>query len=182
MSIAEDLLTILTNYSGGYKLMRQKLYSPTYPWPDGYKKIKKTQDEAIKEIKEIKEGTLRKTLSRLKKQGLVENKNRIWVITKQGREYLKNKQSLRNLHFGHLKIKNAKNNMIVIFDIPEIRKKQRNWLRGDLMALEFIQLQKSVWFGPAPLPKEFIKYLNDTNLLQYLKFFKVAKEEIVDSY
>ena len=54
--------------------------------------------------------------------------------------------------------------MIVIFDIPEIRKNKRNWLRGDLMALGFMQLQKSVWFGPAPLPKKFIEYLNDTNL------------------
>lgn len=180
MSIVEDLLTILTNYSGGYKLMRQKLYSPTYPWPHkGNFKI--SPEQKIREIREIKDETLRKTLYRLKKQGLVENKNKIWEITEKGKGFLKDKLSLKIYHFGHLKIKNAKRNMIIVFDIPEIRKKQRDWLRGNLLSLGFTQLQKSVWFGPAPLPKEFIKYLNETNLLQYLKFFKVAKKEIVGS-
>lgn len=161
--------------------MRQKISAPTYPWPSYYKKIAKTQDQAIKEIKRVKDQTLRITLSRLKKRGLVENKNRIWKITKKGEDYLKNKLAAKIPRFGHLKAKNVKNNMIIIFDIPEIRRKQRDWLRGELIMLGFIQLQKSAWFGPAPLPEEFIKYLNDTNLLQYLKFFKAVKEEIVDS-
>ncbi len=178
MSLVEDLLVILTSYSGGYKLMRQKLLMPTYPWPSYYKKCILTQSQ---KIKEVKEKVLKTTLSRLKKCGLVENKNKIWKITEIGKNYLKEKISSKIPHFGHSKVKNTKNNMIVIFDIPEIRKKQRNWLRGDLMALGFTQLQKSVWFGPAPLPKEFIKYLNDTNLLHYLKFFKATKEEIIDS-
>ena len=161
--------------------MRQKLLMPTYPWPSYYKKQVLTQGQKIKEIKEVKEKILKTTLSRLKKRGLVENKNEIWKITEKGKNYLKEKISSKIPHFGHLKLENTKNNMIVIFDIPEIRKKQRNWLRGDLMALGFMQLQKSVWFGPAPLPKKFIEYLNDTNLLQYLKFFKATKEEIIDS-
>ena len=95
------------------------------------------------------------------------------------KKLFKKRASLITPHFGHLKLKSAKRNMIVIFDIPEIRKKQRNWLRGDLMALGFIMLQKSVWLGPSPLPKEFISYLNETNILQYLKFFKVAEEDVV---
>ena len=69
--------------------------------------------------------------------------------------------------------------MVIVFDIPELRRKQRNWLRAELVALDFIPLQKSVWLGPAPLPKEFIKYLSETNLLQYLKFFKAAEEDII---
>lgn len=177
MSIAEDLLVILTSYSGGYKLMRQKLLMPTYP--SSYKRIGETQDQAIREIRKIKEETLRRTLSRFKKKGLVKNNNNIWAVTKNGKEYLQNKLALKIPHFGHLKIKNSKRNMIIIFDIPEIRRKQRNWLRGDLTMLGFVQLQKSVWFGPAPLPKEFIKYLSNTNLLEYLKFFKVAEEDII---
>lgn len=179
MSLIENLLIILTSYSGGYQLMRRKLSMPTHPWPPYYKKY--TQNQAIEELKEVKEAILKTTLSRLKKRGLVENKNRIWKITAKGEIYLREKISSKIPHFGHLKKEKTKNTMIVVFDIPETRKKQRNWLRGDLKALGFMQLQKSVWFGPAPLPKQFIKYLNDTNLLQYLKFFKAAKEDIVDS-
>ena len=66
MSLVEDLLVILTSYSGGYKLMRQKLLMPTYPWPSYYKKQVLTQGQKIKEIKEVKEKILKTTLSRLK--------------------------------------------------------------------------------------------------------------------
>lgn len=176
MSLTNDLLIILTSYSGGYKLMRQKLLMPNYLQSNNYKK---TQGEEIKKLIKNKEQTLRSILTRLKKQGLIENKNKIWQITQKGKIHLKNKLISKIPHFGHLKNKKTERNMIVIFDIPETRRKQRNWLRGDLMALGFILLQESVWFGPAPLPKEFIQYLNDTNLLQYIKFFKVAEEDII---
>lgn len=179
MSITDDLLVILTNYSGGYKLMRQKLLMPTYPWPPYYKKIRKTQDEAIKEIKQSKDETLRRTLSRLKKKGFIKNENAVWKITNQGREYVKNKLIIKLPHFKHLKTENNKKEIIIIFDIPELHKKSRDWLRGELMGLGFMQIQKSVWLGPAPLPKQFIKYLNEINILQYLKFFYAKEKDII---
>lgn len=181
MGLSNILLALLTNYSGGYKTMGQRLNAvmSTYPFPLNYKKRALTQKQAIKEIEKIKEQTLRRVLYRLRKQGLVENKNGIWKITEKGKNYLKDKLISNIPHFGYLKIKNGKRDMIVIFDIPEIRKKQRNWLRGNLTAIGFIMLQESVWLGPSPLPKEFIEYLNETNLLQYLKFFKVAEEDVV---
>jgi len=163
MSLTDDLLIILTAYSGGYRLMRKRLRGIEISRP---KRI---------DYQKLKEQTLRTTFSRLKKQGLAENRNGIWAITEKGRNFLKNKIP----HFGHLKTENKKKEMVVVFDIPEIRKKQRNWLRAELAALGFTMLQKSVWLGPAPLPKEFIKYLSDTNLLPYLKFFKAAEEDII---
>jgi len=179
MSLTEDLLVILTSYSGGYKLMRQKILTPTYPWPTYYKKYKKTQEEAIRELKETKDQVLRSTLSRLRKNGFVKNENAIWTITNKGRKYLKNKLSVKISHFKHFKIKNKQKEIIVIFDIPEIYKKSRNWLREELKELGFIQIQKSVWLGPSPLPKEFIKYLNEINILQYLRFFNAKEQEII---
>ena len=164
MSLTDDLLIILTDYSGGYKLLRKRMKG----WMD-VPKPKRI------DYQKLKEQTLRTILSRLKKRGLVEDKKGIWAITEKGREFLKNKIP----HFGHLKTENKKKEMVVVFDIPELRRKQRNWLRSELMALNFIPLQKSVWLGPAPLPKEFIKYLSETNLLQYLKFFKATEEDII---
>ncbi|MFH0755476.1 MAG: hypothetical protein V1910_02305 [bacterium] len=166
MSLGNDLLIILTNYSAGYKLMRKELMG-----------IKVSQLNKIN-YQKLKEQTLRTTLFRLKKCGLIKNESAIWIITEKGKEYLKNK-SLKIPHFKYLKIKDKKRNMVIIFDIPELRRKQRTWLRGELLALNFISLQKSVWFGPAPLPKEFIEYLSEINLLPYLKFFKTIEENIV---
>ena len=167
MSLGDDLLTILTSYSGGYKLMRKRLMGMEIPRPERV------------DYQKLKEQTPRTTLSRLKKRGLVENRNGIWAITKKGRRFLKNKLISKIPHFKHFKIKSEKRNMVIVFDIPELRRKQKNWLRAELVALDFIPLQKSVWLGPAPLPKEFIKYLSETNLLQYLKFFKAAEEDII---
>lgn len=167
MSLTDDLFIILTDYSAGYKLMRKRLREMEIPRPE------KT------DYRKLKEQTLRTTLSRLKKRGLTENRNGIWTITKKGREFFKNKLISKIPHFGHLKTKNKKKEMVIVFDIPEIRRRQRNWLRIELVALGFIPLQKSVWLGPAPLPKEFIEYLSETNLLSYLKFFKATEEDIV---
>lgn len=172
MSLVEEILTILTDYHGGYKLMRSRMSGYTGPIPSGKKKN-------YREIQEIKDASLRSTLSRLKKQGLINNKKGIWEIKKEGREYLKKKLGSKIPHFDHLKSKNKEKEIIVVFDIPEKKKYRRNWLRVELVALGFIPLQKSVWLGPAPLPKEFIEYLSKINLLQYLKFFKAAEAEII---
>ncbi|MBI5079142.1 hypothetical protein HZB06_00485 [Candidatus Wolfebacteria bacterium] len=148
--------------------MRRKITGMGIPVPD---KI---------DYQKLKEQTLRVTLSRLKKRGLAENKNSTWSITKKGKKYLKNKLIFKIPHFKHLKTASDKKEMVIIFDIPEIRKKQRNWLRGELISLGFIPLQKSAWLGPAPLPKEFVKYLSETNILSYLKFFKATEENIIN--
>ena len=167
MSLVENLLIILTYYSGGYKLMRKKLLGYEIP---SYLNINP---------KEIKEQNLRTTLSQLKRRGLIENKKGIWAITQKGKEYLKNKLASKMPHFRHLKSEKPKKEMVVVFDIPEKRRRQRDWLRRELTALGFVSLQKSVWLGPASLPKEFIKYLSEFNLLQYLKFFKATEKDIV---
>jgi len=42
-----------------------------------------------------------------------------------------------------------------------------------------LPIQKSVWLGPIPLPKDFIENLSELDILQYLKFFKVKEKDIV---
>lgn len=168
MSLVEEILTILASYSGGYKLIRKKMM--------GYSSYSPSMRNGVRKIKE---DSLKTTLSRLKKRGLIESEGGIWGIKRKGREYLKNKLISKVPHFRHLKSKNNNKKIIVIFDIPEKRKNQRNWLRGELMALDFTLLQKSVWLGPALLPKEFIKYLNKVGLLPCLKFFKATEEDVV---
>jgi CRISPR-associated endonuclease Cas2 len=62
-----------------------------------------------------------------------------------------------------------------MFDVPEERKGEREWLRLQLKRFGFAMIQKSVWVGPSPLPKEFLAYLKEIKLLRHTKYFKLAK-------
>ena len=66
--------------------------------------------------------------------------------------------------------------VIVAFDIPEIQKKKRVWLRENLRALDLIMLQKSVWAGNVILPKAFIKEIRNQELLNYVHIFSVNRK------
>ena len=69
--------------------------------------------------------------------------------------------------------------MIVAFDVPEHERYKRDWLREELLVLGFEPIQKSVWFGPSPLPENFVRELGSRELLSYLKFFRAREEELV---
>jgi len=66
-------------------------------------------------------------------------------------------------------------NLLIIYDIPEVRKKERDWFRRQLVNFEFILIQKSVWVGPSPLPKDFLDYAGEIGLRDNFKTFKLAK-------
>ncbi|MEK7086887.1 MAG: hypothetical protein AAB935_01370, partial [Patescibacteria group bacterium] len=79
MALSDEILTILFDYSGGYKLMRQKL-SGSFYFPK-------------KDKPKINPRTLYVILSRLEKRGFVKKNNKIWTITGKGKEFLKQKLS-----------------------------------------------------------------------------------------
>lgn len=169
MSLVDDLLIVLTSYHGGYKLIRRRLMAPTLPQRSSGRRIN------------IKDHTVRITLSRLRKRGLVENNNRIWSITAAGREYLKNRlqQKIPNHSEYPTSFKKRTKNMVIAFDIPEVYRKKRDWLRIELVNLGFAPLQKSVWFGPAPLPEEFVQLLGRLELIKFMKFFEATEKDLI---
>jgi DNA-binding transcriptional regulator PaaX len=65
--------------------------------------------------------------------------------------------------------------MIVTYDIPANRRKERDWFRRHLQKFDYIMVQKSVWIGPSPLPKDFLNYVKSIGLLKQFKTFKLAK-------
>ncbi len=71
--------------------------------------------------------------------------------------------------------KKAPKNLIVMYDIPNIQKKERDWFRRSLIKFGYIMIQKSVWVGPSPLPKEFLDYLKKIKIGDKFKTFKLAK-------
>jgi DNA-binding transcriptional regulator PaaX len=73
---------------------------------------------------------------------------------------------------------NAPKNLLLMYDIPHARKKERDWFRRQLKNFGFVMIQKSVWVGPSPLPTDFSAYLKRIGLQKEFKTFKLAKSYI----
>ena len=115
-------------------------------------------------------------------------KRRLLNFIKEENGYLiyqineKGKKKIEKFIFDELKIKNPyqwdKKWRLVIFDIPEIRRRERAALRKKLTDLGFYQCQKSAWIYPFPCDKE-IEFIKDIlNIKSFVKLFLV--EEIDD--
>jgi len=70
---------------------------------------------------------------------------------------------------------NSLKNLILMYDIPEGKKRERDWFRRQLKILGFVMIQRSVWVGPSPLPKDFVSYLKRIKLKKEFKTFKLSK-------
>ena len=154
MSIIYDILKELSSVSLNYKGSRVNLLG-------------------LPKFKKYSPGSLRGTMSRLKKEGFIENCDGLF-ITPKGRNYIKRKiDSLKQFDFKFGK--DASKNLILMFDVPETKKAEREWLRWHLKKFNYILMQKSVWVGPSPLPKAFLDYVKSIGLKNDVKTFKLAK-------
>lgn len=113
-------------------------------------------------------------LSKLKKDRYVYYENNKLSLTKGGEIYYR-KRSDKLRFFSSQFTRKADKNLLLMFDIPESRKSEREWLRRQLRAFDYIMIQRSVWVGPSPLPKEFKEYLNKIELADTIQTFKLAK-------
>jgi len=165
MTLAQILLAYLKSNKADYRELRKLLY--------GY-----SDSVSILKHKNLNDQTIRTTLYRLKKKGLVLNEKGTWDITHRGEKYIDdNQQPLK--FFRREAIKSKSRKIICMFDIPEDIRYKRNWLRSQLELLDFTSLQQSVWIGPAPLPTEFISYLKEIELLIYIKFLEVTNDSLI---
>src|SRR3989344_3679849 len=65
---------------------------------------------------------------------------------------------------------------MVVFDIPERKKRGREALRNKLSELGFLQLQKSVWIFPYPC-KDIIDFVVEVfELRQYVQYFEAIAQ------
>jgi len=58
---------------------------------------------------------------------------------------------------------------LVIFDVPERIRGRRDFLRKELVAMGFHQLQKSVWVTPYPLPDDFFDIMDELELGKHFR-------------
>jgi DNA-binding transcriptional regulator PaaX len=123
-------------------------------------------------LKNYKVSTIRNTLSRLHRSGLVSNNRSEWNITPKGSEYY-NKQKLFQ-KFESPFTKNNTPNTLVAFDIPEIYRMKRQWLRGQLKIYGYTMVQQSLWYGPGPIPKECLDKFRELEIKKNIKIFKIT--------
>ena len=114
--------------------------------------------------------TVSATLSRLKRKGMVGLKRKprqklLWQITAAGKRHFK---TMRKEKIPlDLPPKDGKVRLI-IFDIPENERQKRDWLRLRLLSCDYTSLQKSVWVGERPLPREMLKELKTRGIAPYI--------------
>ncbi len=98
-------------------------------------------------------------------------KNEGYVLTAKGKSAYSNPYRLIRSKTQTTK------RIVVIFDIPEPKKKIREWLRGQLKWWDFKMVQKSVWVGNGPLPPEFKKRLKDLGIGKSVLIFSIKSEK-----
>jgi len=159
MSIVMEILEGLWNTHLYYKGVKVNMFGVPVFWEN-----KKDHPKNSFEI----------TFSRLRKSGLLEIKSGKWILTKKGKEYFENKRKL-SARFGSPFVLNAPKNLLLMFDIPESKRAERNWLRWHLREFQYYMIQQSVWVGPSPLPKKFVAHLKEIKLTSCIKTFKLTK-------
>lgn len=144
----------------------------------------------IKEIKENREKKdwekfnlwrLRYVIKRLKKQKVVEIIDGLVKITDKGRQKV-----LRfDLDDMELKEKTDGKWRLIIYDVGELKKPQRELFRLMLKKLKFFQLQESVYLTPFVCDKE-IEYLRQMfsigKEVQVLKVSGIENENVYKTY
>ena len=128
----------------------------------------------IPKLSSHKYKSLKSGISHLKKKQYIEKKDSGWFLTPKGKKYVKKKYNSLT-QFNSPFSKNDPKNLLIMFDIPETKKAEREWLRWHLKKFNFVMVQKSVWRGPSPLPKEFLDYIKKIGLQENLKMLKVSK-------
>src|SRR3989344_2780925 len=104
MSLVKEILRITAKrYPLGYSQLYEYLY-----------------DETIYG-KKLNKNSLHATLSRMKKEGLLRNKNREWSITPEGKEFAEKKdKDIKKFFRSENVINNREKSkrLVIIFDIP----------------------------------------------------------------
>jgi DNA-binding transcriptional regulator PaaX len=129
----------------------------------------------LPDFQHYKYQTLANKFSILSQKNLVKKMpNGEYIITTKGKILLEKGKDILKM-FETEKDENSSKDLLIVYDIEENKKKERNWFRRHLKKFHFIMIQRSVWVGPSPLPKDFSNYLKEIKLGNNLKTFKLSR-------
>ena len=175
-----SLALILSLAEGGASALSGILKGPREGIGKTYERILKLKSvqDYYEELKNLKENSARIILWRLGKKGLVAKKRKYYQLTNLGLKVVKKIQKVIEQPWdGKWRI--------VMFDIPEKRRTERNWLRFQLVAFDYKPLQKSVFIGQKPLDEDFYKELLNRDLNQWVRLITVGEiddEQILKNF
>ncbi len=162
-----DLVDVLFNsgYRPSYGSMQAKLG-------------KKSRERAVKNVEKESRQRYYNLLYKLKRDGLVkQDSSRMLHITENGKKFLARLRDKQKNYPPITQYRAELSNrfIIVAFDIPEVERRKRNWLREVLRTIGLTMAQKSLWIGKVKLPKEFIDDLYRIKLVDYVEIFEITK-------
>lgn len=133
---------------------------------------------AVKAWKEINRSDLGRIIKRLEKQEMIsikEGDDKVSIeITEKG------KRRLLEYDFENIKLKSKKRDgkwRIIIFDIPEDKKRNRDAFRRKLLQLDCIRLQDSVFVSAYPCKDEIDFLSNYLEISDFVTLLVVGKVE-----
>jgi len=129
----------------------------------------------LPDFKYYKYQTLANKCSSLKNKGYIKEINKEYFITYKGQVYLNKKSKFNFETFISEKTDKDPKDLLVLYDIPQNQTSIRNWFRRELQNFHFVMLQRSVWVGPSPLPKDFLQYVKEMKISKNFKTFKLEK-------
>ncbi|MDP2788871.1 MAG: CRISPR-associated endonuclease Cas2 [bacterium] len=111
-------------------------------------------------------------------KGLKVNAFGLPILPSDKKSRIKKKNRKRNFYhaaFSSPFKKDSPKNLIVMYDVSEQKKKERDWFRRQLKNFDYVMIQRSVWVGPSPLPEDFLDYVKNIGLKNQLRVFRLAK-------
>lgn len=138
-------------------------------WKRAMQSQPKSIQEYLSELKEISGRNLNLTLRRLEKKGLVKRTRKKFKLTPLGLRFTENIKN-KIEHFNNWDNKWR----LVTFDIPEKRRRDRDWLRSILNLHDYKPLHKSVFVGKFPLPDSVYKEMRSKGLTKYTRLLTIG--------
>jgi len=163
MTVADIIATIIESpYGSSYGMLARNL---------AYRERGRNR----KEIGAMLQKRLYDLIYRLRRDGLIEKKPKrdsrgLLLLTRRGKEWIS--AILPQKTYAKQEDTTIK---IVMFDVPEVQKRKRAWLRRVLRDLDFRMLQKSVWVGKAKIPQDLLHDLHKLDLLDHVEIVAVTK-------
>ena len=131
----------------------------------------KSVSEYLVELKkEIGDPNLKSTLYRLEQKGLINKSVKGYKLTLDGNKVVK---GIKN-RINHLANWDGKWRLVT-FDIPEKRRRDRDWIRNILYLHEYKPLQKSVFIGKFSLPEKIYRSIHERKLTEYIRLLIIGE-------
>lgn len=119
--------------------------------------------------KRVKRESARTTLWRLEKRGFIErSENGEFRLSEEGSRFLKQKERLPEEPWdGKWRL--------VTFDIPEKRRRERDWLRSALINAGYSLIQRSVFLGKRPIPHSISETIEERSLSGFVRLIVIGE-------